>query len=165
MTAAETRAEQIETYAHAHGLLIAALDRFPRDMWHFRPAPDRWTIHEIILHIADSEANSYTRVRRLIAEPGESVMAYDEMKWAQALDYQAQSPDTALELFRWLRRASADLIRRQPEAAWAQTIYHPDNGWMTMDDWLDVYARHVPDHIAQMDEVHEDWLRHGRPVD
>jgi hypothetical protein len=28
---------------------------------------------------------------------------------------------------------------------------------MTMDDWLDVYARHVPEHIAQMREVYADW--------
>lgn len=165
MTITETRAEKIERYAHAHGLLIAALDRYPRDMWHFRPSPDRWTIHEIVLHIADSEANSFVRARRLIAEPGETVMAYDEMQWARALDYHSQSPDTALELFRWLRRASADLVRELPEAVWAHTGFHTANGWMTMDDWLGTYTRHVPDHIEQMDAVYHDWLTHGRPTD
>jgi hypothetical protein len=163
MNADETRMEKIDRYAQAHGTLLAALERFPRSMWHYRAASDAWTIHEIIIHIADSEANSYARVRRLIAEPGEGVMAYDETRWARALDYHAQSTDTALELFRWLRRASFELIREQPEAVWAHTVLHPERGNMTMEDWLDTYARHVPEHIAQMEQVHQDWLAHGRP--
>ena len=84
----------------AYEKLIAALPHFPREMWQYRPAPDRWTIHEIIVHIADSEANSYVRCRRFIAEPGSTVMAYDEMAWAQRLNYHAQSPEAALELFK-----------------------------------------------------------------
>ena len=163
MTIGETRADKLGRYASGHNLLVAALERYPRNMWHYRPAPDRWTIHEIVIHIADSEANSFARLRRLIAEPGQSVMAYDEMVWARALDYHSQSPETALELFRWLRRASAELILDQPESVWAHTIHHPENGVMTMDDWLDVYARHVPDHIAQMEAAYQDWLTHGQP--
>jgi len=162
MTSVESRADKIERHSGAHALLVSAVNRYPRAMWRFRPAPDCWTIHEIVVHIADSEANSYARVRRLIAEPGESVMAYNEVAWAHALDYHAQSPDIALELFRWLRRASADLIREQPDSVWSHTIHHPENGVMTMDDWLEVYTRHVPDHIEQMESVYQDWLTSGR---
>jgi hypothetical protein len=157
-----TRADKLVRYASGYDLLAAALERYPRDMWHHRPAPDRWTIHEIVIHITDSEANSFARVRRLIAEPGQSVMAYDEAAWARALDYHSRSPETALELFKWLRRSSFELIRDQPESSWIHTIHHPENGMMTMDDWLDVYARHVPEHIAQMEAVYQDWLTHGR---
>jgi hypothetical protein len=164
MTSPETRSQKIERYARAHSQLVAALERFPRDMWHFRPSPDLWTIHEIVVHITDSEANSFVRVRRLIAEPGSTVLGYDEMTWARSLDYHSQSTDTAVELFRWLRRASADLIRHQPEAVWAHTVTHSDSGLMTMDDWLETYTRHIPDHIAQMEAVHQEWLKtHARP--
>jgi uncharacterized damage-inducible protein DinB len=156
------RAALMEHYARADDLLRAALPRFPRQMWHHRPAPDRWTVHEILIHIADSEANSYARARRIIAEPGQTVMAYDEMAWARRLDYHAQSPETALELFRWLRRATAELIRAQPEAVWAHTTRHPENGEMTLDDWLEVYARHVPEHLEQMEAVLADWAADGR---
>jgi hypothetical protein len=151
------RLKKIESYGQAYDQLIAALPRFPREMWQYRPSPDRWTIHEIIVHIADSEANSYARCRRFIAEPGSTVMAYDEMAWAKRLNYHAQSPAAAIELFRQLRASSYELIKTLPEAIWTNTIVHPDNGVMTMDDWLDVYDRHVPDHIAQMQEVYSAW--------
>lgn len=152
------RAGKIESYGAAYKELVNAVERFPREMWHFRPSPDQWTIHEIIVHITDSEANSYARCRRLIAEPGESVMAYDEMQWARALDYHGQSTEDALELFKWLRHTSYNLIKNQPEAVWAHTTYHPENGTMTMDDWLDTYERHVREHVAQMRGVYQQWL-------
>jgi hypothetical protein len=151
------RLQKIESYGQAYAKLIAALPRFPREMWQYRSASDRWTIHEIIVHLADSEANSYARCRRFIAEPGSTVMAYDEMAWAQRLNYHAQSPEAALELFRQLRSSSYELIKTLPETIWANTIVHPENGVMTLDDWLDVYDRHIPDHIAQMQEVYAAW--------
>ncbi len=153
----ETRQEKIEWYGRAHTLLVEALQEFPREMWQFRPAPDRWTIHEIIVHLTDSEANSFARCRKIIAEPGATVMAYDEMQWSKALRYHEQSPEDALELFKWLRLTSYKLIQSLPDSVWANTIDHPENGTMTTDDWLDVYARHVPEHIAQMRENHADW--------
>jgi hypothetical protein len=73
------------------------------------------------------------------------------------LHYHDQSPEDALELFKWLRRKSYLLIRDLPDSAWASTVYHTENGVMTMDDWLDTYERHIPDHIAQMQAVYEDW--------
>ena len=84
---------KIESYGQAYAELEAALRRFPKDMWAYKPSPDRWSIHEIVVHLADSEANSYVRCRRLIAEPGLAVMAYDESRWATALRYHEQSTE------------------------------------------------------------------------
>ncbi len=155
----EERSKKIDSYGTAYDRLAAALKRFPREMWQFRPAPDRWTIHEMVVHIADSEANSYIRCRRFLAEPGSSVLGYDEAKWARDLHYHAQSADDALELFKWLRQQSYRLIKPLPSSVWSNTVYHTENGVMTMDDWLDTYERHIPDHIAQMQAVYEDWQR------
>ena len=153
------RLQKIESYGAAYEKLMAALPQFPRAMWQYRAASDSWTIHEIIVHIADSEANSYVRCRRFIAEPGMTVMAYDEMSWARRLDYHAQSPDTALELFKELRAASYHLIKALPETAWNNTVVHSESGVMTMDEWLDIYDRHIADHIAQMQEVYAAWRK------
>jgi hypothetical protein len=152
------RQNLIESYGAAHQLLTAALERFPREMWLFRPAPDLWTIHEIIVHIADSEVNSYVRCRRFIAEPGSAVLGYDENQWARALHYHEQSTEAAIELFRWLRGLSYALIKNLPESTWANTVHHSENGPMTMDDWLTVYERHVRDHVAQMQAVYDAWV-------
>ncbi len=154
----DARSSKIDSYGDAHAVLAEAVKQFPPEMWQFRPAQDRWTIHEILVHIADSEANSYVRCRRAIAEPGQAVMAYDEMRWAAELRYHDQSPEEALELFKWLRLKSYRLIQALPDSAWSNTIYHPENGTMALDDWLDVYERHIPEHVAQMQANYEAWL-------
>ncbi len=153
------RLQKIESYGSAFDTLEKALNQFPREMWTFRSSPDDWTIHEIVIHIADSEANSFIRCRRFIAEPGTPVTAYDEPQWARALHYHDQSTDDALQLFRWLRLTSYKLIKLLPDSTWANTIQHPENGTMTMDDWLDIYERHIPEHVAQMQRVYEGWRR------
>src|SRR5689334_25186847 len=116
----DERRQQIALYGDASRLLTAALEGFPRAMWQFRPAADRWTIHEIVVHIADSEANSYIRCRKFIAEPGSTVLGYDEMGWATALDYHAQSADAALPRFRTRRHPPKPLTRSRAAAAWPQ---------------------------------------------
>ncbi|GAB4440917.1 MAG: hypothetical protein Kow0031_22860 [Anaerolineae bacterium] len=154
----EERNQKIESYGLAYQRLVAALEGFPQEMWQFRPAPDRWTIHEIIVHITDSEVNSYVRCRRFVAEPGGTVLGYDENGWASKLHYHNQSTDDALSLFKWLRHASYTLIKDLPATVWSNTVNHTENGVMTMDDWLDTYERHIPDHIVQMQAVYDDWL-------
>lgn len=155
----DERRQKIEQYRTGYEQLVDALANFPQAMWKFRPAPDRWTIHEIIIHITDSEANSYVRCRRFLAEPGSGVLGYDEGKWAQELDYHAQSSSDALELFKWLRHKSYTLIKDLPDEAWAYTVNHSESGLMTLDTWLDIYARHISDHIQQMRMVYGDWVK------
>ncbi len=151
------RAEKLESYRNAHDLLVSSLDGFPKEMWQFRDEHGCWSIHEHIVHITDSEANSYIRCRRLIAEQGEPLMAYDENQWATALDYHEQSTEDALALFKLLRHKSYTLIKDLPEPVWAHSSYHPENGQTTLDDWLDTYERHVPEHLEYMRQNLEAW--------
>ncbi|MFL5734469.1 MAG: DinB family protein [Chloroflexia bacterium] len=155
------RARKIESYGRAYETLTQALEAFPREMWHFKPGPGDWSIHEHVVHITDSEANSFSRCRRCIAQPGESVMGYDENQWARALHYSEQSTEDALELFKWLRLTTYKLIQTLPESTWSNTISHPENGTMTLDDWLDVYESHIPGHVEQMRHNYEAW-KNGR---
>jgi hypothetical protein len=157
----EERRAKIESYGRAHDLLTAALKEFPREMWQWKPAPDRWSVHEIIVHVADSEASSYLRCRFFIAEPGKAIMPYDQDVWTQKLNYHAQSTDDALELFRWLRKMSYDLIKELPESAWSARLQHPEHADYTFDRWLDIYERHTVGHINQMRKNLEAWRARG----
>ena len=154
----EQRALKIESYGSGYEKLSVALENFPREMWTFRDEHGCWSIHEHLIHITDSEVNSYIRCRSLIAEPGESLMAYDENRWSEALLYHDQDIHDSVELFKWLRRKTFTLIKALPESTWAHTAYHPDNGDMTLDDWLDVYESHVPEHVRSMQENYDAWL-------
>ena len=100
----------------------------------YRDKCDRWSIHEIIVHNTDSVANGYIRCRRIIAEQGEPLMAYDENQWAAAPDHHEQSAEAALALFKWLRPKRYKLIKTLPEPVWARASYHPEDGDTSLDD-------------------------------
>lgn len=151
------RIRRIESYGNAYQKLMAGLQQFPTEMWDYRDEHGCWSIREHLVHIADSEADSYIRCRRLIAEPGEQLMAYDENAWSRSLFYSDQGEDDALALFRLLRSQTYALIRSVPDDAWSNTCQHPENGDMSLDDWLEVYESHIPEHLEFMQENYEAW--------
>ncbi len=153
----EERTEKIESYGKAYDEVSEALKNFPEEMWKFKPAENKWSIHEVIIHLADSEANSYIRCRRFIAESGKNVMAYDENVWAQKLKYHEQNTEDALRLFKFLRKMSYDLIKNLPEKTWNNLIDHPENGLMTFEQWLEIYENHTHVHIAQMQRNYDQY--------
>ena len=89
--------------AVAAALSEADLDRRPAE-------PDGWTPRMVIHHVADSETNSYVRLRRLLAEPaGTTIQGYDEAQWARALHYD-RPVAASLAVFRAVRESSAELL-------------------------------------------------------
>ena len=155
----QERAEKLESYRDSHSLLVNALHDFPKEMWQFRDEHGCWSVHEHIVHITDSEANSYIRCRRIIAEQDEPLMAYDENQWASVLNYHAQNLEDAIALFKWLRHKTYTLVKDLPQPVWSQSSYHPENGETTLDDWLDTYERHVPEHIEYMRQNLQAWQK------
>jgi len=156
------RSEVIESYSKGYEKIISALNELPKEMWSFKPAPDKWSVHEILIHLADSEVNSYSRARKMIAEPGSTLMAYDQDLLAVKTNYPAQDTNTALELFKWLRKMSYDLIKTLPEETWSNSVIHPENGKMTLDDWLKSYENHVTLHVNQMKRNLADWQKESK---
>ena len=154
----EQRKLKIESYGTGYTQLMEAVEKFPKEMWTFRDEHGCWSIHEHLVHVTDSEVNSYIRCRRLIAEPGRTLMDYDENRWASELLYHDQDIEDTLELFRWLRQKTFTLIQGLTESRWKHTAYHPENGDMTLDDWLNVYESHVPEHVHSMQENYDAWL-------
>ena len=152
--------QKIEQYGLGFDLLNAALAEIPKQAWSFRPAPGEWNVHEIIVHMADSESMSALRARKLIAEPGSTLMGYAEAQWADSLDYMGQDAEQALEIIRLARKSTYDLLKRQPEEVFAHAVLHPEypDEPYTFEQWLKIYARHIPDHIEQMKQNHLAWL-------
>jgi len=159
----DERRQKLEAFGRAPALLSAALGQFPKKMWLYKSAPDRWSIHEIILHLADNEATTYIRCRRFIAEPGSPVLSYDSARWAGALGYFHQSTREALEIIRRLRRTTYQLLVSLPDSVWLHTVEHPHDGPLTLEGWLERQERHIPHHIEQMEKMHKEWLRTHPP--
>ncbi len=162
MTRAD-RKQKLESFGWAPSLLWAALRYFPKKMWAYKPAPDRWSIHEIVLHLADSEANAYIRCRGLIAEPGKPVLSYDADAWASSLGYFYQSSKEALEVIRRLRRMTYQLLMHLPESVWSNRVEHAQSGEMSLEHWLQMQEHHIPYHIEQMRKNYEEWVKTHPP--
>ena len=154
----DERRQVLESFGRAPMLLSAVLRQLPKKMWLYKPSPDRWSIHEIIVHLADSEASSYVCCRHLIAEPGMAVPEFDPEKWAGTLGYFHQSTREALEIIRRLRRMTYNLIATLPESIWVHTLQHPREGEISLEKWIERQERHVPAHIDQIKRNYEIWL-------
>jgi hypothetical protein len=159
----EERRQKLESFGRAPALLSAALRRFPKKMWLYRVSSERWSIHEIILHLVDSEANAYIECRRMIAEPGSRVLAYDPSMWAGSLGYFHQSTKEALEIIRRLRRMTYQVLAALPEGVWANGVELTERGAVSLDTWLEEQERYVPRYVEQMKEVHQMWARTHPP--
>ena len=129
--------------AVAAALSEADLDQQPSE-------PDGWTPRMVIHHVADSETNSYVRLRRLLAEPaGTTIQGYDEAQWARALHYD-RPVAASLAVFRAVRESSAELLDLITPEDLARAGVHTDSGPYTLADWLDTYVAHARDHAEQI---------------
>jgi len=159
----DERRQMLESFGRAPALLAATLRRLPKKMWLYKPAQDRWSIHEIILHLADSEASSYVRCRHFIAEPGNSIGEFDPALWAGSLGYLHQSTREALEIIRRLRRMTYQLLVTLPEPVWFHTVRHNAEGEISLEKWVERQESHIPHHIDQLLENYDIWLKGNPP--
>jgi hypothetical protein len=149
----EERNEKIELYGRGFSLLKAALAEVPQEAMKFKPAPTEWSVHEIIIHIADSESNAALRARKLIVEPGGTLMGYDQDTWADALHYHDHNLEDALEVTRLARKTTYELLKRQPDEVFTHSVVHPEyEAPYTFEQWINLYSAHIPGHIEQIKE-------------
>ncbi|MGH7276422.1 MAG: DinB family protein [Candidatus Rokuibacteriota bacterium] len=155
-----SRAERdalIEQYARGPARLRAALATVPAAALKWRPAPKEWSAHEIVCHCADSETNSYARIRFLLAERDPVIQGYDQDQWAKTFDYHNHPLEPALATVEGVRANTAALIRRLPDEAWTREGRHTESGRYTAEDWLKIYADHLEGHARQIEANVELW--------
>jgi len=152
---ARSRAERdvlIAQYAAGPARLKAALASVPAEAMTWRPAPGEWSAHEIVCHCADSETNSYARIRVLLTEKNPVIQGYDQDRWAKTLDYHRHPLEPAIATVDGVRANTAALIRRLPDDAWAREGRHTESGRYTAEDWLTIYAEHLEGHARQIEK-------------
>ena len=115
---------------------------------------ESWSPRQVIHHMADSEAQSYARLRRLIAEPGTSIQGYDEAIWAEnsTLGYKTEDVKTSIAVIKAVRQASYELLLRITEAELENSGIHTESGEYSVKRWIETYTRHPKDHANQIRE-------------
>jgi hypothetical protein len=152
------RLAAIERYEQGAAELRVALAGITDDELDARPADGAWTAREIAHHVADSETNSYVRLRRLLADEEPQIQGYDEARWARTLHYGGRPIEPSLAVVDAVRAASAQLLGALDEDEWDATGWHSESGTYTLAGWLAIYADHAHDHADQIRRA-----RAGRP--
>jgi hypothetical protein len=112
-----------------------------------------WSARQIIHHVADSEAQSYVRIRRLVAEPeGSVIQGYDEGVWAECekLGYKDAPVENSIAVYAAVRAGSLDVLKRLEESDLLKFGEHSESGKFTIEKWLVNYTKHPLDHGDQL---------------
>ncbi len=150
--------EQINAFESVPSLVISALTGLSESQLHAAPVPGEWSIHEVVIHLGDSETFGFERLRKTIAEEKPTLQVYDEDAWARNLSYQRQERHFALALFSAQRRSTAALLRMLPPEAWKRTAIHPERGEISLYDIFTIYLEHGEIYLAQIEHIKQSLL-------
>ena len=123
------------------------------DMLHQKPAPQKWSVVEIIAHLAEDELTSSWRYRQMLEHNGVSLMGFDQDLWARLGDYASWNARDALEMFRLLREANLRLLHRLSPAEWEREGHHAERGRMAVRELARHMAAHDINHIRQIERI------------
>jgi uncharacterized damage-inducible protein DinB len=112
------------------------------------PAPGKWSIRQILTHLADCELVFAFRLRQAIAEEHHTVQPFDQDQWAS--HYDAYDALTALETFTAVRRWNILFLSSLPHPAFEKPVTHPERGTMTLQTVVETMAGHDLNHLKQI---------------
>lgn len=115
------------------------------------PAPGKWSVLQIVAHLAEDELVSSWRYRQMIQTPGVSLAGFDQDLWASLGRYSEWSLADALAMFRLLREANMRLFDHLTPEQWDSPGIHEERGPTTV--------RALARHMAAHDRNHLDQVR------
>lgn len=118
-----------------------------------RPAPGKWSIAEIVAHLADTEVAMGWRVRMVLSQPGEAIQPFDQDAWAAAMRYEKRDPRKSLEQYRGLREANVALLKSLTPEDWKKSAMHPERGEQTVRTIAEMTAGHDINHLSQIERI------------
>ena len=109
-----------------------------------------WTVRQVVHHIADSHLNGYARMKLIITEEHPVLKPYDQDEWA-ALKDSEMPPQLSLDILKGLHERWCVFLENIPEESWNRAALHPEDGEVTLEGLLRVYAGHGQHHVDQID--------------
>lgn len=164
-TAEETRAyidavlgllgdrDPVEVLARTPSVLHGIVGQVPAARLLVPEADGKWSIRDVIRHLADSEIAWGWRLRLTLAQDRPRLIGWDQDAWAGALVYDRTEPAEALEEFEVLRRSDVSLLRGVPDAALDRVAIHEERGEESVRYMMGLYAGHDLLHLRQIDRI------------
>jgi len=119
----------------------------------WRPEAGRWSISEILAHLADTEIVASWRLRSVIGQDGITIQPYDQEAWAAAFDYQNRDPKRSLQVFELLRENNLAMMKALPREVWNHHGMHLERGKETLPHLTRMFAGHDRNHISQVENI------------
>lgn len=125
----------LEVIGSTAGELRSVLGRLTEEQVNRAPAPGKWSIREILCHLADCEIVFAYRIRQTVAEPHHRMQPFDQDIWSQA--YPAYTAAAALATFTAVREWNVALAKTLSPETLAKPLTHPERGTMTLETVLE----------------------------
>jgi hypothetical protein len=118
-----------------------------------RPAPGKWSVAEIVAHLADAELAIAWRLRQVLSNNAIPIQAYDQELWARTFAYGRRDPRISLATFRTLREANLALLKSVPRKLWENYGVHQERGNESVAHVVRMVAGHDLNHLQQVERI------------
>ena len=118
-----------------------------------RPAPEKWSVAEILAHLADVEIVIGWRMRSILGNPGTAVQAYDQNAWVVTGHYEKRDPRKSVELHRIVREANLALLKSLSPDQWKHYGQHAERGQESIEHIVRMVAGHDINHMLQIERI------------
>jgi hypothetical protein len=143
----------IEVQSATNSRLTQLVDGVSSEKLHQRPEPEKWSVAEILAHLADVEIVVGWRMRSILGNPGTPVQAFDQDAWVKSGHYEKCDPKKSLELHRVLREANLALLASLSPEQWKHFGMHAERGRESMEHFVQMMAGHDINHIIQIERI------------
>jgi DinB family protein len=118
-----------------------------------RPAPDKWSVAEILAHLADVEIVIGWRIRSILGSPGTPIQAFDQDAWVTAGHYEKRDPRKAVAQHRVVREANLGLLKSLTPDQWKLFGMHSERGQESIEHIVRMIAGHDVNHLQQIERI------------
>ncbi len=117
--------------------------------------PGKWSVRQVVQHLADSELVGGYRVRMILAHERPLLPGYDQDLWADRLRYQDTELEPALGDFATLRESNLRLFQRASPADLQRAMRHAERGEESIAQMIRMYAGHDLVHLRQVGRIRQ----------
>ena len=140
--------ELLKQYENGPDLLKTAVAGVREDQFDQAPVPGKWSIRQVVCHIADFEPVYADRMKRVLVEDNPTMFGGDPDVFAAGLHYDKRSVHEELELISVVRRQMAVILRNTDVEDFQRTGVHSEAGPLTLETLLERITRHIPHHLT-----------------